>query len=173
MTPLIGTWRSWTLLRQLVIGVSAVVMVVLVTIGTTSVLSLRGSVLGIIDAQLSGSADGFSQAVTKYRITPDASGTLPPPRAMKPLTHLIGQAPGNVIALIQDGKVVDSAYFVDGEARPAPDDAVAKIAELSWAGTEPRTVDLPELGYYRMVARPGDGNEMLVTGPPASRRGRR
>ena len=164
MKRLIGIWRSWTLLRQLVVGVSAVVMIVLVTVGVTSVLSLRGSVLGIIDAQLSGSADGFSQAVTKYRTTPDASGKVPPPGAMKPLTHLIGQAPGNVIALIQDGKVVDSAYFVDGEARPAPKDAIAKIAELSWTGTEPRTVALPELGYYRMVARPGDGNEILVTG---------
>ena len=78
MTRLLGIWRSWTLLRQLVIGVSAVVMVVLVAVGTTSVLSLRGSVLGIIDAQLSGSADGFGQAVTKYRITPDGSGALPP-----------------------------------------------------------------------------------------------
>ena len=142
MTRLIDTWRSWTLLRQLVIGVSAVVMVVLVTVGVTSVLSLRGSVLGIIDAQLSGSANGFSQAVTKYRVMPDASGQLPPPGAMKPLTHLIGQAPGNVIALIQDGKVVDSAYFVDGEARRASDDAVAKIAESSWAGGEARTVKL-------------------------------
>ena len=164
MTRLLGIWRSWTLLRQLVIGVSAVVMVVLVAVGVTSVLSLRGSVLGIIDAQLSGSADGFGQAVTKYRITPDASGKVPPPGAMKPLTHVIGQAPGNVIALLQNGKVVDSAYFVDGEARPASKDAVAKIAELSWTGAEPRTVDLPELGYYRMVARPGDGNELLVTG---------
>ncbi|HEY6650605.1 MAG TPA: two-component sensor histidine kinase, partial [Mycobacterium sp.] len=77
MKRLIGIWRSWTLLRQLVVGVSAVVMVVLVTVGVTSVLSLRGSVLGIIDAQLSGSADGFSQAVTKYRTTPDASGKVP------------------------------------------------------------------------------------------------
>jgi len=59
MTRLLGIWRSWTLLRQLVIGVSAVVMVVLVAVGVTSVLSLRGSVLGIIDAQLSGSANGF------------------------------------------------------------------------------------------------------------------
>jgi len=164
MTRVITVWRSWTLLRQLVIGVSAVVMVVLVAAGVTSVLSLRGSVLGIIDAQLSGSADGFGQAVTKYRIMPDASGKLPPPGAMKPLTHLIGQAPGNVIALIQNGKVVDSAYFVDGESRPAPSDAVAKIAELSWAGGEERTVKLPDLGYYRMVGRPGDGNETLVTG---------
>jgi two-component system sensor histidine kinase TrcS len=164
MTRLLGIWRSWTLLRQLVVGVAAVVMVVLVTVGVTAVLSLRASVLGIIDAQLSGSADGFSQAVTKYRITPDASGKLPPPGAMKPLTHLIGQAPGNVIALIQDGKVVDSAYFVDGEARRAPDDAVAKIAELPWAGGEAHTVKLPDLGYYRMVGRPGDGDEILVTG---------
>ena len=45
MTRLLGIWRSWTLLRQLVVGVSAVVMVVLVAVGVTSVLSLRGSVL--------------------------------------------------------------------------------------------------------------------------------
>ena len=164
MTRLVDVWRSWKLLRQLVVGVSAVVMIVLVTFGTMSVLTLRASVLGIIDGQLAGSADGFSQAVTKYRITPDAAGKLPQPGAMKPLTYLIGQAPGNVIALIRDGKVVDSAYFVDGEARTAPDGAVAKIAELSWAGGEPRTVTLPDLGYYLMVGRPGDGNEMLVTG---------
>src|SRR5947199_2069557 len=86
MTRLVGIWRSWTLLRQLVVGVSAVVMVVLLTIGTLSVLSLRSSVLGIIDAQLSGSADGFTHAVSKYRITPNASGERPAPDAMKPLT---------------------------------------------------------------------------------------
>jgi len=164
MTRLLRTWRSWTLLRQLVIGVSAVVMVALVTVGTMSVLTLRSSVQGILDAQLAGSADGFSHAVTKYRITPTPSGEMPRPGSMKPLTYLIGQAPENVIALIQHGKVVDSAYFVDGEARPAPPAAVARIAELSWPGAEPRTVKLPDLDYYRMVARPGDGDEILVTG---------
>jgi two-component system sensor histidine kinase TrcS len=164
MTRLVAIWRGWTLLRQLVVGVSAVVMIALVTVGTMSVLTLRSSVQGILDAQLAGSADGFGHAVTKYRITPLPSGELPPPGTMKPLKYLIGQAPENVIALIQDGKVVDSAYFVEGEARPAPDDTVAKIAELSWTGAEPRTVDLPQLGYYRLVAHPGDGNEILVTG---------
>jgi two-component system sensor histidine kinase TrcS len=164
MTRLLRSWQSWTLLRQLVIGVSAVVMLALVTVGTMSVLTLRASVQDILDAQLTGSADGFSHAVTKYRITPTASGEVPPPGSMKPLTYLIGQAPENVIALIQDGKVVDSAYFVDGEARPAPPAAVARIAELSWTGAEPRTVKLPDLDHYRMVARPGDGNEILVTG---------
>ena len=164
MNRLVGVWRSWTLLRQLVVGVSTVVMIALVTVGTMSVLTLRSSVQGILDAQLAGSADGFSHAVTKYRITPLPSGELPPPGSMKPLKYLIGQAPGNVVALIQDGKVVDSAYFVDGEARPAPPEAVACIAELSWTGGEPRTVELTDLDYYRMVGHPGDGDEVLVTG---------
>ena len=164
MTRLLHSWISWTLLRQLVVGVSAVVMLALVTVGTMSVLTLRASVQGILDAQLTGSADGFSHAVTKYRITPAQSGDLPQPGAMKPLAQLIGQAPENVIALIQRGKVVDSAYFVDGEARQAPPAAVQRIAELSWRGPEPRTVKLPGLDYYRMVGRPGDGDEVLVTG---------
>jgi two-component system sensor histidine kinase TrcS len=98
-----------------------------------SVVTLRSSVLDIIDTQLSGAADGFSQSVTKYRITSLPTGELPPPGAMKPLTQLIGQAEGNVVALIQGGKVVDSAYFVDGEARPAPQMAVDAIADISAA----------------------------------------
>ena len=94
MTRLLHSWRSWTLLRQLVVGVSAVVMLALVTVGTMSVLTLRTSVQGILDAQLTGSADGFSHAVTKYRITPAQSGDLPQPGATKPLAQLIGQAGG-------------------------------------------------------------------------------
>lgn len=157
-------WQRWTLLRQLVFGVSAVVMLVLVTVGTLSVVTLRSSVLGIIDSQLSGAADGFSQSVTKYRTTPLPSGELPPRGAMKPLTQLVGQAEGNVVALIQGGKVVDSAYFVDGEARPAPQMAVEAFGDMSAAGAVPHSVELPGLGWYRMVSHRGDGDEVLVTG---------
>jgi two-component system sensor histidine kinase TrcS len=164
MTRLTRVWRSWTLTRQLVVGIAAVVMIMFLTVGALSVLTLRASVLGITDAQLSGSADGFSHAVTKYRITPGPSGALPAPGTMKPLAYLIGQAPENVIALIQNGRVVDSAFFVDGDARPAPPGAVQRIADLTWTGAEPRTIELPGLGYYRMVSRPGDGDEILVTG---------
>jgi two-component system, OmpR family, sensor histidine kinase TrcS len=156
-------WHSWTLLRQLVVGVSVVVMVALVTVGTMSVVSLRASVLGIIDSQLAGAADGCIQSVVKYRATPGPNGQLPAPGTMKPLVNLVGQAPGNVVARIQDGRVVDSAFFSDGAAGPAPPAAVATIAGLSWS-TEPRTVELPGLGWYRMEGRPGDGDEVLVTG---------
>ncbi|MCV7300757.1 HAMP domain-containing histidine kinase [Mycobacterium barrassiae] len=157
-------WRQWTLLRQLVVGVSAVVMVALVVVGTMSVVTLRSSVLGIIDTQLAGAADGFSQSVTKFRITPQSNGELPPPGDMKPLTQLVGQAEGNVVALIQGGKVVDSAYFVDGEARPAPQQALDAIAAAADEGPAAQTIELPGLGWYRMVSQPGDGDEVLVTG---------
>lgn len=157
-------WQQWSLLRQLVIGVSAVVMVVLVTVGTMSVVTLRSSVLGIIDTQLSGAADGFSQSVTKYRTTRLPTGQFPAPGAMKPLTHLVGQAEGNVVALIQGGEVVDTAYFVDGEARSIPQEAIEAIAGTAGGGEVARTVELPTLGWYRILSRPGDGDEILVTG---------
>jgi two-component system sensor histidine kinase TrcS len=156
-------WRTWTLRRQLVLGVAAVVMAVLVTVGVLSVLTLRASLARVIDTQLTASADGFSYSATKYRITPTPSGAKPPPGTMKPLTQVVGQAPGNVIALIQHGKVVDSALFADGEAGPAPEEVVAKIPELSLTGGGKRTVELPGLGEYRMETRPGDGDEVLVT----------
>ncbi|TRW80774.1 HAMP domain-containing histidine kinase [Mycolicibacterium sp. 018/SC-01/001] len=139
-------------------------MAVLVAVGAASVVSLRGSVLGIIDAQLAGAADASIQSVEKYRSTPGPDGQLPPPGAMKPLTRLIGQAPGNVVALLRDGVLVDSAYFGDGDAQPAPAEAAAAIANLTWSDPQPRTVELPGLGWYRMIGAPGGPNEILVTG---------
>jgi two-component system sensor histidine kinase TrcS len=157
-------WRTWTLRRQLVVGVSTIVMVVLLTVGVLSVLTLRSSLSGVIDTQLTASADGFSYSVTKFRITTMDDGRKPPPGAMKPLTQVVGQAPGNVIALIQNGKVVDSAHFKDGEAGPASDKVIDKIPKLADSiGTGKQEVDLAGHGEYLMEVRPGDGDERLVT----------
>jgi two-component system sensor histidine kinase TrcS len=164
MTRLLQRWRAWTLRRQLVVGVAAVVMAVLVTVGTLSVLTLRASISGIIDSQLEVASEGFSGSVTKYRSTRNPSGQLPPPGTMKPLVQLIGQAPGNVVALVRDGRVLDSALFADGEAGPAPARVVDEITETNWTDGAARTVWLPGLGKYRMASRPGDGGELLITG---------
>ncbi|PRC48705.1 two-component sensor histidine kinase, partial [Mycobacterium sp. ITM-2017-0098] len=45
-----------------------------------------------------------------------------------------------------------------------PPAAVDEIAELSWPDGEARSIELPGLGWYRMVGQPGDGDEILVTG---------
>jgi len=156
-------WRTWTLTRQLVVGVCALVTLVLVAMGVASSMTMRHSLTGVIDNQLLASADGFSNSVTKYRISPGNNGEKPPPGAMKPLTQVIGQAPKNVIALIQNGKVVDSAIFHDGSAGPCAEHVVADLPKLATEGTGKRNVWLPGLGEYLMETRPGDGNEILVT----------
>ena len=156
-------WQSWSLQKQLVVAVSLVVMVVVATTGAMSVISLRSSVLGILDSQLAGAADGFSAGVAKYRSTPMPGGELPPPGAMKPMANLTGQAPGNVVAIIRSGRVVDSAHFVEGGAEPLPAAAIEVLATSPWRA-EPRTFELPGLGWYRMTSRPADDNEILVTG---------
>lgn len=157
-------WRSWPLRKQLVVGVSGVVTTVLIAVGTMSVLTLRSSVTGIVDSQLAAAADGFGYWVTKYRSTKLPSGERPAPGAMKPLSQVVGQAPGNVVLLVRNGRVVDSALFGDGDARPVPADAIAELASESWVGAASETVRLPGLGTYRMVGRPGGDGELLVTG---------
>ncbi len=155
--------RGWPLRRQLVVGVCAVVMSVLVAVGTVSVLTLRSSVAGIVDTQLTSAADAFSKSLTKYRSTPLPGGELPPPDAMKPLNQLIGQAPGNIVVLIRDGRVVDSALFGDGDATPVPPDALAEILAHAEGGSRAETDWLDDLGSYRFVARDGGPGEILVT----------
>lgn len=157
-------WRTWPLRKQLAVGVSAVVIVVLVTVGTMSVLTLRSSITGVIDTQLAASADGFRSSVVKYRATPTPDGTLPPPGTMKPLSHLIGQAPGNVVFLVRDGQVADSALFGDGDAGPVPEAAQRELLEELGETAGPHSVWLDELGMYRMEVRPGAPGELEVTG---------
>ena len=144
-------WQSWSLQKQLAVAVSLVVMVVVATTGAMSVISLRSSVLGILDSQLAGAADGFSAGVAKYRSTPMPGGELPPPGAMKPMANLTGQAPGNVVAIIRSGRVVDSAHFVEGGAEPLPAAAIEVLATSPWRA-EPRTFELPGLGWSQFPA---------------------
>ena len=156
--------RGWPLRRQLVVGVCAVVTTVLIAVGTMSVLTLRASVTGIVDTQLSAAADAFSQSVAKYRSTPLPTGALPEPGTMKPLTQVIGQAPGNIVVLVRDGQVVDSALFGDGDAGPVPTDALDDLVDLSDEGSGSVTDWLSDLGMYSVTSRAGGPGEVLLTG---------
>ena len=156
--------RRWPLRTQLVVGVCAIVTTVLVAVGVASVLTLRASVARIVDTQLVSAADAFSQSVVKYRSTPEPSGDLPGPYEMKPLAHLIGQAPGNVVVLLRDGKVVDSALFGDGDATAVPPDVLDEIVDHVEGPTESSTEWLDGLGEYRFTVRPAAPGELLVTG---------
>lgn len=156
-------WFPHSLRRQLLLGVLAVVSMVLVTVGIVSVLSLRGYVNAMSDADVTESLDAFNHQYTKYRTGEHASphpGTPPIAQAMLEFT---GQTPGNLIAVLHNGKVIGSAVFSEDEPKPAPADVVRDLEGQSWRDGPPHTEVLGKLGPYR-VASTADGPDVLVVG---------
>ena len=149
-------WFPRSLRRQLLAGVLAVVTVVLVAVGVVSVLSLRGYVTTMNDAEVAKSLHAFDNSYTRYR-----NGGTPP--VSQALLEFTGQTPGNVIAVLHDGVVIGSAVFSEDEARPAPADVVRAIEGQRWYDGPPRTETLGGLGPYRVDCLV-EGPDILVVG---------
>jgi two-component system sensor histidine kinase TrcS len=162
MTPArpVRWWRPRSLRQQLVLGVSAVVCVVLVAVGLVSVLSLRGYVTTMNDAEVAESLDALAHSYARYRSGESAHAGSPIGQAMLEFT---GQNPGNVIAVLRRGKVVGSAVFFDDDPRPAPADVIAAIDAQRWNDSPPHTVTLGSLGSFRVSSqRVGDADRVVV-----------
>ncbi len=137
------------LLRQLVIGVSAVVSTAVMGVGAAAVMSLRNEVVSLSDAQVSNSLAAFGYSYAKAR--------------RGEIITFPGQAPGTVIALLSEGSPVLSASFGYGEPTPAPPDALVALGSITWETGDPVTVDLGELGPHRVGSRDLGGGERLVS----------
>jgi two-component system sensor histidine kinase TrcS len=145
------------------LGVLAVVSVVLVTVGIVSVLSLRGYVNAMSDADVAESLDALSHSYAKYRNGEHASTHRGSPPIEQAMLEFTGQTPGNLIAVLHNGVVIGSAVFSEDEPKPAPPDVVRAIEAQSWADAPPRTERLGRLGPYR-VDSGVDGSDVLVVG---------
>lgn len=139
-----------TLVRQLVVGVSAVVSTAVIGVGAAAVLSLRDEVESLSDVQVSNSLAAFSYSYAKAR--------------RGEIITFPGQAPGTVIAVLSDGLPVFSASFSDGAPVAAPDDALSALQSMDWTSGDPVTVRLGELGPHRVGTRDLGGGQRLVSG---------
>ncbi|MDV3125431.1 HAMP domain-containing histidine kinase [Mycobacterium sp. 21AC1] len=157
-------WRPRSLRRQLVLGVTAIVTVVLLAVGAVSVYSLHTYVSSMESLEVSRSLAAFSHSFEKLRDNRDGPGVDDLSNDAKALTAFVGQAPGNLIAVLHDGEVVQSAVFSDGEPRPAPPAVVRALDERSWDDGESGTVKLPVLGSYRLASQPAGDGHLLVSG---------
>lgn len=153
-------WFPHSLRRQLLAGVLVVVSVVLVAVGLISVLSLRGYVNAMSDADVADSLDALGHSYTKYRSGQSAPGAPPLAQAMLQFTD---QTPGNLIVVLRGGVVVGSAVFSEAEARPAPPDVVRAIEAQKWPEGPPRTETLGHLGSYRLDSH-AYGSDVLIAG---------
>lgn len=154
----------WSLQRKLVAALTTVIAVVLLVVGVVCVVTLRASVTAVVDKQLTGSMAAFSHAVDKYR---DGTPVVVPgvdPHYVKPLIEFGGQAPGTMIALLNDGVVIDSAVFSDSEPAPLNSDAIRQIEGSAWASGERQDFDVAGLGDMRMQSLAHDEDLTLVAG---------
>jgi two-component system, OmpR family, sensor histidine kinase TrcS len=155
-------WRPRTLRRQLVLGVSAVITIVLVVVGAVSVLSLRNYVSAMNDAEVAESLDALNHSFARYRQSDSehhgASGI------GHALLGFTGQNAGNVIAVLHDDDVIGSAVFFEDDPRPAPPDVVAAIEAQSWHDSVPRTTTLGSLGSFRVASQSAGDDYRLVVG---------
>lgn len=79
---------------QLLLGVLAVVTIVLVAVGGVSVLSLRGYVTAMNDAEVVESMHAFSHAYARYRNGEHTSIHTGTPRCPKPCSSSPARRPG-------------------------------------------------------------------------------
>lgn len=152
-------WWPRRLRQRLVLGVTAIVTVVLITVGVLSVYSLHSYVSAMSDGELSRSLDALEHSYA--RLHPQSGEPIDAPGGP---TVFVGQAPGNVIAMLHNGRVVQASVFPDGEPTAASNDVVAAINVQSWQSLDPRTVSLPGLGWYRLGGESVGEGDVLVSG---------
>lgn len=161
-------WWPKSLRRQLVLGVSGIVTAVLLMVCALSVYSLYAYVTAMSDAELSRSLAAFSHSFEKYQATQAGHGWTNRHTAgsisEEAMTEFIGQAPGNLIAVLHDGRVVGSVLFSDEEPHAPPPEVVAAIEAQDWAEGPARTVKLDGLGDYRVQSEIAPDGDQLVCG---------
>ncbi|GAB3025379.1 sensor histidine kinase [Mycobacterium bourgelatii] len=156
-------WLPRSLRQQLLLGVLMVVTVVLGAVGVVSVLSLRGYVTAVDEAEVAESMHAFSHAYARYRNGEHTSIHTGTPPISQALLEFTGQTPGNLIAVIRDGKVIASAVFSEDEPRPAPPDVIQAIESMTWNDRPSRVERLGSLGSYQVDSRVA-GSDRLVVG---------
>jgi two-component system sensor histidine kinase TrcS len=138
-----------SLLRRLVVGVSAVVSTAVMGVGAAAVMSLRNEVVSLSDAQVSNSLAAFKYSYAKAR--------------RGEIITFPGQPPGTVIALLDNDSPVLSASFSDGEPVPAPPEALRALGSIDWSDGDRLTIELGDLGSHRVGSRDLGGGVRLVS----------
>ncbi|GFG67070.1 hypothetical protein MKUB_45600 [Mycobacterium kubicae] len=146
----------------MLIGVLAVVTVVLVAVGAVSVLSLRGYVTAMNDAEVAESMHAFSHAYARYRNGEHTSLHPGDPPVAQALLEFTGQTPGNLIAVLRDGVVIGSAVFSEDEPQPAPPDVIRAIEAQSWTDGPSRIETLGSLGPHQVDSRAAGSDRLIV-----------
>ncbi len=159
-----GDWRppplrDWTLRNRLIASFLGLLILLCAGIGFFTELALRSALTGQLDKQLSA-AGGLSARDSQREHQRPGSAPNDPGRFLLPPGNPIG----SIGAVIADGTVTGSALQDAGNTRPPLSVAVQQSLLTLQADGRPRTVGLPGLGQYRVIARGMADGDVLVSG---------
>lgn len=160
---------TWTLRRRLVAVLVGLLVTMAAVMGAVSTLALRGSLVGQLDDGLEASSDRALSAQDRLGDGDRRPGAppewgdgdeddLPPPGLDAP-----GQGAGTVNLTVSGDSAVGGFIDADGSFRRLTDAQVATLEEVA-PEDGPTTVDLEELGRYRVLAATGRDGDLVVTG---------
>lgn len=143
------------------LGVSIIVSVAVVAIGAVAEVGLRSEMISLTNSQVANSLAAFNYSYANARLALSRSEAREV--AAMEIGDMTGQAPGTVIALTRNGKVVFAAMFTDGEPVPASPDVVAALEALDWETGAPRGVQLGHMGPHQVGSKDLGGGERLLS----------
>ncbi len=154
--------RAWSLRLRLLVGQVVVLAVVCLGITAATELALLHHLVAQLDGQLAGTSHRSALMYPSRRhesVHPPGLG--PGPRFL----DAPGQPAGMVGAVVDNGHTVDAGYLTSSGARAALTPAAKSQLEKIADSRVPETVDLDDLGRYRVVAAPSrGGGDVIVTG---------
>ncbi|MGI8760227.1 MAG: sensor histidine kinase [Jatrophihabitantaceae bacterium] len=149
---LAGQLARLSLRRRLVLVLLGLLLVSCALIAAATTLALRHFLLSRLDQQLLAAGNRYAVSL-EHPSDGDADNVF---------SAVAGQSAGTLGARVLHGSVTAIGLVPAGGQVPAA--TRARIASLGPGG--PRTIELPGLGDYRVVAQPGRDGDLLVTGLP-------
>lgn len=159
---------GWSLRARLVCGMVTLLAVAFVVVGATTIVTLNEALFDRIDKQLTAAATRSPRGFDSTIYPPSDAIAGAAPSCDRPTRHGFppGQVIGTLTARICNG-VVDPEILGEPDQTPpevSPADQPKLLAVPP--GAAPRTIDLGELGDYRVVGRVMPDGAVLVTGLP-------
>jgi len=164
-----GGRRAWSLRSQLLAGLSAVLVAVLLATGAVTLLVVDQVLVGQVDEQVRRDLAQTAQALDGPRGPGGPDGFGAGDEVREGLNFLlVGLPVGSLGARVEDGDV--SAGTLEGSANgfpaldPLSSDAARALADVPVG--EPTTVAVRGEGAFRVLATTGQDGEVLLVGQP-------
>ena len=149
--------RQVSLRHRLVLVLLALLLASCLLVAALTSLLMRRFLLERLDQQLGAAGSRFAVSL-EHPGEQGADGGR--------LDSVAGQAAGTLGARITNGTVTAISIVAKGSETPPPSPKDrSTIANLA-VSSKPRTIDLPDLGEYRILVSAGHDGDVLVTGLP-------